>query len=253
MKMNRRMLTTLSVMAVAAIIGSAAAAVSLTAPKWVAVLYVDAQKAVGLRWMPVAGAVEYQVLRSEIKGKDHKEIAKTAQPQYFDRKIEHGSTYYYILRAVSGSDVGPKSEEKKVVMPGQKQRKSQAPTGLKVKSHITTEFGKTSYKAGATWDDVPGAVAYNVYRRDGTDGKYELIGSTSERHITDSNVKPGETYDYYVTALDSSFQESPPSNQPGGPPGKSVDSPRDTQALTGFSNLVGGDVDEIVVIEKAPN
>ena len=73
---------TLAVTAAAAV--AIAAAPLPPAPKWVAALWVEAPKSVGLRWLPVENATGYQVLRSETEGKGHEEIAEVSQPQYFE-------------------------------------------------------------------------------------------------------------------------------------------------------------------------
>ena len=53
-------------------------ALAIDAPNWVAVLYVEGQKMVGLRWMPVPGATEYKDLRSDTAGSGSAEIATAA-------------------------------------------------------------------------------------------------------------------------------------------------------------------------------
>ena len=89
--MNKTRVTGLFVLVVLMMgLGTAAA---IDAPKWVAILYVEAQKAVGMRWLPAPGATEYQVLRSETEGSGHEKIATVKQPQHFDSDIEAGTTY----------------------------------------------------------------------------------------------------------------------------------------------------------------
>ena len=114
--MRERKRLTLATLALLGMFVHSSAAQAVDAPKWVAVLHVAAQEAVGLRWMPVSGATEYKVLRSTTAGSGYAEIASTAQPQHFDKEIEPGTTYYYVLQAVAGAEVSPNSEEKSVAI-----------------------------------------------------------------------------------------------------------------------------------------
>lgn len=60
------------------------------------------------------------------------------------------------------------------------------------------------------WDAVVGASGYNVYRDD------EIIATPSSNSYSDTDVLSGETYEYYVTAVDNADadadNESGPSN-----------------------------------------
>jgi len=188
--------------------GTAGTAKAVDAPKWVAVLYVDGQKAVGLRWMPAPGATDYKVLRSETAGSGYAEIASTLQPQHFDKAVEPGSTYYYVLQAVAGADVSPNSAEKSVKIPGQKKVETLPPEFTKALAQSSTEFGKTVYKVGLFWGGVKNAIAYNLYRSTEPGKGYQLLISGAETQTVDTTVEEGKTYYYVVSALDNAFQET---------------------------------------------
>jgi Ca-activated chloride channel family protein len=129
-------------------------------------------------------------------------------PQYFDTDIEPATAYYYILKSVAGKSVSAASEEKRVVVAGQRSKKATPPAIKRVTSRSSTEFGKTSHKTGLEWEEVDGAIAYNVYRSTTPDGDYELVQSTSENQSVDMTVEPGKKYYYRVSVLDETFQES---------------------------------------------
>jgi len=64
-----------------------------------------------------------------------------------------------------------------------------------------------------SWDTSSGAVSYNAYRKLPTDANYTQITSgDSTTSYRDNNVAAGTTYDYVVTAVDSSNNESSFSN-----------------------------------------
>lgn len=182
---------------------------AVDAPRWVAAIYVDAQRAIGLRWNPVPGATGYKVLRSTTAGSGHAVVASPAQPQYFDLGVEAGTTYSYVLQAVVGAEASANSEEKSVTVPGTKAVAAVAPTWAKVVAQETTEFGKTSYRVGLSWNKIATAIAYNVYRSTTPGKDHQMLSSVSETQYTDATAELGKTYYYRLSALDGSFQESP--------------------------------------------
>ena len=53
-----------------------------------------------------------------------------------------------------------------------------------------------------TWDKVPGADHYMVYRKEGKNGSYKLLkGDVKGTSLRNSSAKPGTTYYYYVVAV----------------------------------------------------
>lgn len=191
-----------------------AAAFAIEPPQWVATLYVAAQTAAGLRWGPVPGATGYKVLRSTTPGAGHVEITTTAAPQYFDKTLEPGQTYYYILQSVGGAETSAPSAERSVAVPGVKKVEVLMPPVLKdVVLSQTTEFGKTVSKVAITWSPAPTAIAYNIYRSTTKGKDYQLLTSTSEGVYIDATVELGKTYYYAGSSLDAGFQESPYSEE----------------------------------------
>lgn len=205
---GRKMGVVAAVAVLTMVLGLAGSALAVDAPRWVAALFVDAQKSVGLRWMPVPGATGYKVLRSETKGSGYKELTTVTTPQYFDQTVEPGSTYSYVLQAVAGAEVSANSDEKSLVIPGQKVKKISPPEWRQIQEQQTTEFGKTSFKVGLSWIKIPDAVAYNIYRSEVAGKDYQLLGSSSEDAYVDAAVQEGKSYFYVLTALDSGFQET---------------------------------------------
>ncbi len=207
MRSTRMMAVMMAALLLAA---SAGPAWAVDAPKWVAAVYMAAQNAVGLRWNGVPGATGYKVLRSMAKGKDYVEIYSGAQPQFFDKTVEPADTYFYVLQAIDAGGPSANSEEKSVLIPGQKVQKVEPPQWDRVTSTETTEFGKTSFKVGLFWkkNPNPNIVAYNVYRSEAKGKDYQLLGSVSETQYVDVAVQQDKTYYYVLTALDNAFEET---------------------------------------------
>ncbi len=191
--------------------GMASVAFAADPPKWVAAIYVEAQKVVGLRWNVVAGATGYKILRSTTKGSGYAEIGTSTAPQFIDKTLTPGETYFYVLQSVAGGDVSPNSEEKSVVIPGAKKVEVVSPpTWDHINPQQSTEFGKVNFKVGLFWQKSasPNVVAYNVYRSEASGKDYQLVGSVSETQYLDAAVEQDKTYYYVVTALDNLFQET---------------------------------------------
>jgi len=196
-------------LAVAVLLAGVRAAAAADPPKWVATLYIEAQKSIGLRWTPVPGATGYKVLRSETAGSGYAEIATTSAPQHFDSAVEPGSTYYYVLQSVDASGVSGNSEERSVAIPGQKKVALVPPAWRSITANATTEFGKTTYKVALQWTKDPKVVAYNIYRSEVPGKDYQLVSSVPEDQFVDTtNLAEGKTYYYVLTGLDNAFQES---------------------------------------------
>lgn len=73
--------------------------------------------------------------------------------------------------------------------------------------------GSNDYGKGVklTWNQVSGASRYVVYRKDGLNDV--AIETTASQSFTDTHVKCGEKYTYFVKALSSSGIASYPSNE----------------------------------------
>ncbi|MGA9526802.1 MAG: choice-of-anchor D domain-containing protein [Terriglobales bacterium] len=70
-----------------------------------------------------------------------------------------------------------------------------------------------SHSVGLSWDPAKDAVSYNVYRKLSTDSSYTQIASgETVASYTDTTAASGNTYDYAVTSVDASNQESGYSN-----------------------------------------
>ncbi len=81
-----------------------------------------------------------------------------------------------------------------------------APTGLMV-----TSEGATS--VGLSWNAVPGAAGYVVYRSPVSSGGYVQVGTTTGTSSTDTGLRTGSRIYYVVRALDAVGNESGDSNE----------------------------------------
>ncbi len=145
---------------------------------------------VKITWGKVTGASGYIVYRKTSSG-SWKQLGKTAKTYYTDKTAKSGTTYYYTVRAYSGSV-----------------KSYYDTTGLKIK-HLADPTLKTptSTKSGISlkWTKTTGAQGYIIYRKTGS-GSYSKLKTekgVSNLSYVDKSAKKGKTYTYKIKAYKS--------------------------------------------------
>jgi len=143
---------------------------------------------VALTWNAVGGATSYNVKRSTTSGSGYATIASPAGPSYDDTSAANGTTYYYVISAVSSVEGANSSEVSgtPVGAPG-------APTG------VAATAGDT--QISLTWNSVAGATSYNVKRSTVSGSGYSTIASPATNSYTNTGLTNGTTYYYVITAV----------------------------------------------------
>jgi len=171
-------------------------------PAWVGI-YTTAGK-VGLKWTAAPGAVKYNLYRTVTSDKSRELIASTTDVSYIDADVRPGETYYYSLKSIfaSGKESGF-SEERYIRVPV-------TGGGLPVRPPEWVGFLVEEKSVKLAWLPSPSsnALAYNVYKSKDRERGFQLIGSTQDSSLTDTDVKEGETYYYVLTTLDKDFKET---------------------------------------------
>ncbi|RME29265.1 MAG: hypothetical protein D6800_02840, partial [Candidatus Zixiibacteriota bacterium] len=183
---------------VCAVVFASGVTTAQEAPKWVGAFFVKGK--VGLKWQPVAGATGYNIYR-QAAGEGFEKIATVQKTHYFDVNVRPGTTYSYKVAAVGADGNEVYSTEKSVNIPGARAGEFAPPTwvGLRYQQK----------KIYVNWDDVPGAIAYNVYRSTTPGGPYEVVGNVTVSKFADNkDLVPGTTYYYVLTALNEEFEET---------------------------------------------
>ncbi len=193
---------------------------SVKPPVWVGI-YAAGWK-VGLKWTPANGAVLYKIYRSVSSGGHYNLIASTTDDSYIDPSVRIGETYYYVLKSV-GTDnkESDYSEERYIKVPVAKEAVPVQPP-----EWVGALVGRRRIRLAWNPSASPDVLAYNVYRSADPTKGFQLIGSTQDTNLTDTDIKEGETYYYAVSALDRNFRETklgpvqtvryaPPEEKPG--------------------------------------
>jgi sugar lactone lactonase YvrE len=167
-------------------------------PKWIGAFHVKGR--VGLKWQAMEGITEYTVYRKASKG-DYEKLEATDKTQLFDAELTPGETYTYKIVVVGAAGAELTSIEKKVVIPGAEKGSFTPPQWSGVR------FDRNKFLL--RWDQVPGAMAYNIYRSSTSGSGYEVVGNaTTQRYADSDNLERGETYYYVITALNEEFEET---------------------------------------------
>jgi fibronectin type 3 domain-containing protein len=135
-----------------------------------------------LSWNPVPGSQRYVVFR------DGSVIARPHQPAFTDAGVGHGTHSYRV--AYVGRGGGQSRESAPFAITYEADAPPPAPTGLTAPSPTRTQ-------PELSWNAVPGATNYTVYR-DST-----RLGHVDGTRFRDGSLTADATYRYAVSATDS--------------------------------------------------
>lgn len=145
-----------------------------------------------LNWTPVAGATHYDVAMSLHDADDYKIVRTDLTGSLCDiRDISFNETYDFLVipkRKLNSGDVitGLPSSNRMVGSP------------METPSFTGYEWTETGHKL--TWDAIPGAMGYVIYRRGFHETGYHklMVSENTATTYIDTTMKPGEVYYYFV-------------------------------------------------------
>lgn len=142
-----------------------------------------------ITWGEIADAVAYKVYRSTSSGKGYTVIDTVEENAYTDMSAATGKTYYYKVVAVAQQTESATSSYVKA------QSKCAVP-------EMTLEQNEAG-KPVLSWNQVPGAKKYEIYRSvDG--GSFKKLTTTTKTTYTNTGASGGTACAYKVRALGSS-------------------------------------------------
>jgi len=152
----------------------------------------DTEGNVSLTWTQVQDAGSYKVYRADANDHVFSEIgtvSSTASPTFADTGRTPGKQYEY--KAVSVNSSNTLSDYSDVVTIAVK---------IAAPANVTATAGSTS-AISLTWDAVPNAATYDIYRSASLDGTYVKAGSATAATFTDSGLSASTTYYYKIKAV----------------------------------------------------
>ncbi len=132
-----------------------------------------------IKWEPKADVDFYEVIR-----KDKGVLAKIKDASFKDNTVVLSENYQYIVRTHFKNGKVFDSQSRSINIP-------KAPELIAATNH--TKGVKI------TWNEVHGASAYVVYRKN-SNSKWVNLGTVKTRYFVDSDVSSGKTYTYTVKA-----------------------------------------------------
>lgn len=146
-----------------------------------------------LTWDPINGATAYRVYRSTSRDGAYT-LMKTVRDgatSYVNSNAIAGTTYYYYVVAVIEGNSSADSAKSEIKV-------STCDLAQPVVKGTHTSAGRNKL----TWDAVPGATGYKVYRATSKTGTYTLMKNVKDglTSYVNTNAVVGTTYYYYVVA-----------------------------------------------------
>ena len=146
-----------------------------------------------LNWNAVSGATGYYVKRSATSGGPYATMANPIVASYTDTGTGNGTTYYYVISAVTSGAEGANASE--VSATPQPSLAPAVPTGLMA--------SVTNTQVALSWTAAIGATSYNIKRATVRGGPYTTVASSNAASFTDADLATGTTYFYTVAAVNA--------------------------------------------------
>jgi hypothetical protein len=151
---------------------------------------------VSLSWSASNTATSYRVKRSTVSGGPYGVIGTSTTTALADTNAQNGTTYYYVASALNavGESANSAQVAAKPVPP------PPPPSGL-----AATAGPVGSKSVVLQWTASAGATNYQVKRSTSSGGSYAVVAAgLPGTSFTDTGLKAGRTYYYYVNASNAS-------------------------------------------------
>jgi len=142
-----------------------------------------------MKWNKVAAASGYQVYRKTGANGKWAKIATVKTTDYKDTTVQSGTTYYYTIRAYSGSTLSSFYSKGFAI------KYIKAPKISSIKNNLDGLY--------MTWNKIVGAKGYYVYRKT-SNGSWTQIAKTSNLSYKDKKARVNTNYYYTVRAYSGS-------------------------------------------------
>ncbi len=142
-----------------------------------------------IEWNAIDDAVGYAVYWSDSKDGEYTLLGSVEETLYTDSGKAGETRYYQVVALAENPEANSAPSLAK------------AWTTQVAVPVVTIENVESSGKIRLTWNKVPGAIAYKVYRSTTRGGSYSLMKTTTGTSYTNTSATAGKTYYYKVKAI----------------------------------------------------
>lgn len=147
-----------------------------------------------LTWGKIDGAQKYQIWRSVVENGTYILVGTAPGTGYVDLQARPGVKYFYKVVAVGDGENGNSDASAPI---------SRA---AKLTRPVVQVTRNGANRPVIRWNQVEGAVKYQIYRSTRQNGSYSLLKTVSGTGWVDQTARPGMTYYYKVVAVGRSSE-----------------------------------------------
>jgi beta-galactosidase len=151
-----------------------------------------------MSWDVSFGATNYSIKRSTVSGGPYTTVAATTAVAFNDAGLANGTTYYYVVSALS--IYGESANSAQISVTPIAPTAPAPPTGLAAQ--------RDDNQVSLRWLSSIGANSYNVKRALVSGGPYTNVAGVSTASFTDVGLTNGTTYYYVVSAINSALESA---------------------------------------------
>lgn len=152
-----------------------------------------------LTWNPVEGAAKYEVYRAETKAGTYTKMYTTTKTSYTNTSAKAGNDYYYKVKAIH-TNTAANSAYSDI----------QNVTCLYAELVAKASNRASDGKPKLTWNQIPGAEKYEIYRCTSKTGTYKKMYTTTKTSYVNSTAEIGKKYYYKVKAIGDVSEDGEP-------------------------------------------
>lgn len=142
-----------------------------------------------LSWNTVEGAAGYEVWRSTSSGGVYSKVGAVSGTAYIDAGLAINTTYYYKVNAYCTASTATTSGSQSVYA---------SATPVPSAPGAVYASGTSYNSVKVSWDAVPGATGYYIYRATSASGVYKYLKSTTALSYSNTSLYTGTTYYYQI-------------------------------------------------------
>ena len=150
-----------------------------------------------LSWKKITGAVSYDIYRATAADGEFEKIANQTEVSYKDLDTAADTDYWYKVQAIAA-----KEEMNSNLSAAKKIHTTLA------KPVVTFAIDDATGKPMLTWEEVEGAVEYQVYRSTKSTSSYKKVNTTTDLTYMDTSVGVAKGYYYKVIAVSENVKSA---------------------------------------------